>query len=186
MFPTNTPFRHEKKTQHIELRIKRISQLFNSLDPSPFIEKDLDDDAVEFIVSYVKEFGLSSDSVILIHLPPHLKGKVRENDVKKAINNFFSYKSDIFRKEVRMKIVEGQKSLVIGLVFLASCLLVRNLFFSDASSVISAIISEGLMIGGWVGMWNPISNILYDWRPMSQQKNIYEKLANMPVEFTYY
>ena len=35
----------------IELRLKRLDQLFESYDPAPFHEKDLDPDAEEFIVS---------------------------------------------------------------------------------------------------------------------------------------
>ena len=35
----------------IEIYLDRIEQLFNSMDPSPFHEKDLDRDAEEFIVS---------------------------------------------------------------------------------------------------------------------------------------
>jgi hypothetical protein len=33
----------------ISLNLRDVNQLFNSMDPSPFIEKDLDDDAEEFI-----------------------------------------------------------------------------------------------------------------------------------------
>ncbi len=35
----------------IRLKLRDVHQLFNSMDPSPFIEKDLDDDAEEFIVA---------------------------------------------------------------------------------------------------------------------------------------
>jgi aquaporin Z len=35
----------------IELKLRDTSQLFNSMDPSPFVGKDLDNDAVEFIGS---------------------------------------------------------------------------------------------------------------------------------------
>ena len=41
----------------ISLKLREMSQLFNSMDPSPFIEKDLDDDAEEFIVSWAQEFS---------------------------------------------------------------------------------------------------------------------------------
>ena len=36
----------------IEIQIEEIAQLFHSLDPFPFREKDLDKDAEEFIVSW--------------------------------------------------------------------------------------------------------------------------------------
>src|SRR5439155_10099296 len=41
---------------HIELNLRDINQLFNTMDPSPFHEKDLDHDAEEFILSWAQEF----------------------------------------------------------------------------------------------------------------------------------
>jgi hypothetical protein len=39
----------------IKLKLRDMGQLFNSMDPSPFIEKELDADAEEFIVSWAHE-----------------------------------------------------------------------------------------------------------------------------------
>ena len=36
----------------IEIRVDRLAQLFHTLDPFPFREKDLDQDAEEYIVSW--------------------------------------------------------------------------------------------------------------------------------------
>lgn len=36
----------------IELRLRTVDQLFNTMDPSPFHERDLDDDAADFILSW--------------------------------------------------------------------------------------------------------------------------------------
>ena len=38
------------EVHRVELNLKDIDQLFNTIDPSPFHEKDLDHDAEEFIV----------------------------------------------------------------------------------------------------------------------------------------
>jgi hypothetical protein len=43
--------------QTIELRLTRLQQLFNSFDPSPFRDRDLDQDAEAYIV----ESATSSD-----------------------------------------------------------------------------------------------------------------------------
>lgn len=40
----------------IEIRLHNLNQLFNSIDPSPFHEKDLDHDAEEFIVGGCRSF----------------------------------------------------------------------------------------------------------------------------------
>jgi hypothetical protein len=48
---TNTATKDRGHQHTISLQLRDTNQLFNSMDPSPFIEKDLDDDAKEFIVS---------------------------------------------------------------------------------------------------------------------------------------
>jgi hypothetical protein len=52
----------------ISLKLRDTNQLFNSMDPSPFIEKDLDDDAEEFIVSWAQEFPPNASIKLRIHL----------------------------------------------------------------------------------------------------------------------
>jgi len=39
---------------HIELKVRNINALFNSLDPAPFREKDLDAAAEAFIVGWAR------------------------------------------------------------------------------------------------------------------------------------
>jgi hypothetical protein len=52
----------------ISLKLRDMNQLFNSMDPSPFIEKDLDDDAEEFIVSWAQEFPHNAPVKLRIYL----------------------------------------------------------------------------------------------------------------------
>jgi hypothetical protein len=40
----------------LEVRLSTLRQLFNSLDPSPFHEKDLDREAEEYIVGWANEY----------------------------------------------------------------------------------------------------------------------------------
>ena len=43
---------------NIEIKLGRMQQLFNSFDPSPFHERDLDQDAEAYIVDSVDEFHM--------------------------------------------------------------------------------------------------------------------------------
>ena len=51
----------------IEIRVDDIAQLFDTLDPFPFRERDLDKDAEEFIVGWGQEFPRHSALKIIIH-----------------------------------------------------------------------------------------------------------------------
>src|SRR5690349_10290158 len=56
----------------LDLRVRELAQLFNSLDPSPFLNRDLDRDAEEYIESWALEFPAGSRYHITVHLqqPP--------------------------------------------------------------------------------------------------------------------
>jgi hypothetical protein len=60
---------HQSWQNAIEIRIEEISQIFNTLDPFPFREKDLDKDAEEFIVGWARELPADKPLKIIVHLP---------------------------------------------------------------------------------------------------------------------
>ncbi|MDD3175860.1 MAG: hypothetical protein PHU51_05265 [Candidatus Nanoarchaeia archaeon] len=174
-------------TKYINIRIKRQDQLFNSFDPSPFIEKDLDNDAIEYLVSYFEEYGLNEKIEILIHLPKSQKRRTSEKIIKKGIHNYFEYKKDIESHKIKKKLESSRVSFIIGLMILISCmglkyaLVARLMNYSWAS----AILSEGLTIGGWVAMWKPMGEILYEWLPLKRDRDIYNKISEAQIEFIY-
>jgi hypothetical protein len=175
----------KNKVELIEIKIRKINQLFNSFDPSPFLEKDLDDDAFEYIVSSVGEHSLKTKQKIIIYMPRNQQRKVSEHEIRRAIHHFFEYKSLLADRSIKLKLQEGQLSFVIGIIFLASCLLIRELIISRQDNLAISILAEGLIIGGWVAMWKPISNILYDWWPVRKERQVYDKISKMDIEFKY-
>jgi hypothetical protein len=178
----------QERVKLIEIKIKKINQLFNSFDPSPFLEKDLDDDAFEYIVSSVSEHPHKTKQKVLIHLPKNQQKSISEVEIRKAIHNYFEYKKILAERSIKLKLKEGQYSLIIGVAFLATCLLIREWFVTipaGSQTVWTYIVIEGLLIGGWVAMWKPISDILYEWWPIYKEKNIFKKISEMDIEFRY-
>lgn len=172
-------------SQAVELKLKTIKQLFNSLDVSPFIEKELDPKADDYIVSTVKELGVANVSGLIIHLPKNQKSKTPIKDVEEAVHNHFEYKRKQSDKNINEKILEGNRSMTIGMLFLAAMLLLRHYIESMPQVLLTQILAEALLIVGWVAMWKPISNILYDWWPLSKERKVHKKLAKINVEFVF-
>ena len=52
----------------VEVNLREVGQLFNTMDHSPFHERDLDHDAEEFILSWVREFPVNDPVVLVVHL----------------------------------------------------------------------------------------------------------------------
>lgn len=165
----------------IRLKLHDVAQLFNSMDPSPFIEKDLDADAEEFIVSWALEYPL--DDPVRLHVC--LEQSLAENPkelIKTAVHNYFAHRTEINDLEFKRLLDQGRSSLLIGLVFLSVCLILSNALLGQVSGTWAAVARESLTIAGWVAMWRPMEIHLYDWWPLRRRGRIYEKLSRMPVE----
>jgi len=75
---------------HIELNLRDINQLFNTMDPSPFHEKDLDHDAEEFILSWAQEFHRHELVDLIVHLEKLPVGQDARRIVEEAVHNYFA------------------------------------------------------------------------------------------------
>ena len=166
----------------IEIRLRDVSQLFNSMDPSPFHEKDLDHDAEEFIVSWAQEFPLHEPVSLVIHLPQAPSEGDPPQSIATAIHNYFGYRAKLNSLEFKRLLAQGRKSLAIGVLFLVGCLLASELLVHLESSPWAKILRESLTIGGWVAMWRPMEIYLYDWWPLRRRGKIYAKMSRMDIE----
>jgi hypothetical protein len=166
----------------IELKLRDVNQLFNTMDPSPFHDKDLDHDAEEFILSWAREFPLSESVALVVHLSDVPAGQNAQVLVEQAIHNYFAYRSRLNRMEFRQLLQLGRRDLVIGLVFLGTCLISGEALARLSSGTLLNILRESLTIAGWVAMWRPMEIYLYDWWPVHRRGKVFEKLSRMPVE----
>ena len=64
------------------------------MDPSPFIEKDLDDDAEEFIVSWTQEFSPNAPIKLRIYLEQSSAGDPKKL-IRTAVHNHFAHRAKI-------------------------------------------------------------------------------------------
>ena len=178
--PSKTSFQSNSGNT-IELRLQDIEQFFNTMDPSPFHEKDLDHDAEEFIVSWAREYPLEAPLRLIVHLhSPNGCGDSVEI-VERAVHNYFRHRAELSRRELRQLFRAGRISLVIGLSFLAICLSGAEIL-EGASIPGTTVLRESLKIGGWVAMWHPMEVYLYGWWPLRRMGRIYRKLSSFPVE----
>lgn len=162
----------------IEIRLERLSQLFNMLDPFPFRERDLDADAEEFIVGWARELPRRGPLRILIHLPSEEADSPQARGVGEAIRNFFGARASVVSRELRelLRIVEGM--LVIGGAVLALCLfLARSATEALGEGTFNAFVAESLVILGWVANSRPLEIFLYEWWPLVRQRNLFRRLA---------
>lgn len=165
----------------IEISLNRLTQLFNSFDPSPFHERDLDREAEDYIVGSAEEAPRQRPLALIIHLPADQMPAAGLADLRQAIHNYFAYRHDQESRRLRLLFRDGRLALMTGLTFLFCCVLLRELASSFSNDAASEIFGEGMLIIGWVAMWRPLEIFLYEWMPIRRRCGILANLAQMAV-----
>lgn len=167
--------------QHLELRVRELAQLFNSMDPTPFHNKALDREAEAFIETWARGLPLQGT----LHLTLHLQQLPPEGDpsalVTEAVHNHFADKTNQVRRDLSDLFWQGRISLLIGVAFVALCLLAADAIGKLGTGTAHTIARESLTIVGWVAMWRPLQIFLYDWWPLAKRMRIFKALAHAQV-----
>jgi hypothetical protein len=166
----------------IRISLKSPDHLFNSIDPSPFQERDLDEAAERFILNWARDVSPASELKLEVKLQgPKDLGDCREQ-ITQAVHEQFRRRSETVSRELRDLLSRGRISAVIGAAFLAATVLSGDLISRLlGQSHTNAIIQEGLQLLGWVSTWRPIEIFLYGWWPLIAERKLFDRLSRMPV-----
>ena len=164
----------------VELRLDRISRLYNSLDPAPFHEKELEAAADDYIVGSAEDAGRRPIRLVIM-LPGDELARPEAQHLAASIRHHFELRAASERRKLRAMWRQGRTALVIGVGFLAACLFARTLLFATASTL-AHYVAEGLLIVGWVAMWGPLDIFLYGWWPIRTQLRLFDRLSRLDVD----
>lgn len=172
--PSDEPVQSDP--QVIEIRLRTIGQLFNTLDPFPFRDKDLEPEAEKYIVEWAEDLPKDQPIRIVVDLPSDT-GPIASADLAHAISSAFAARAVTETKALRSLFRDGRVALVIGVAILAlSLFLSLNLsHFFEAS--VARVVQESFIILGWVVIWRPAEMFLYDWLPIVRRRKLYRRLA---------
>ena len=166
----------------IEVNVGTLKQLFNSMDPSPFRDRDLDPKVDEYIVEWAREVATQRPLALVVYLS---RDHARDEDaaeLQQAVHEYFHARAAAERRSLRRLLRTGRISLVIGLLFLAAAMILGDLVSGLVGRYdYGEIIAHSLLIGGWVALWRPIEIFLYDWWPIRAEAKLYDRLSAMPV-----
>ncbi len=171
----------------IEMKLSSVSQLFNSFDPAPFHEKELDINAEYYIVDAVTDFPLKTRFKVVIYLPDGAKDTKQAHHIPEAVKGHFEYKALVQRRKFRQRLVYGEFTLVVGLMFLAIATLASLAIDAYSGSYpVAHIIASALTVMGWVAMWEPVTVFLFQLWPIVKQRKVYEKISRVEVDIQPY
>jgi hypothetical protein len=175
------PASHRPLVCRIEIHLPALHELFNALDPSPLVGRDIDDRVEEFIVETARDTPSALEFELAVSVPADGAGGLDHGEVEAAVQAYFAYLRDVQRDRVRRLLRDGRQALALGLAFLVVCTALGQLVSAFAPEAVGGFLVEGLLIIGWVANWRPVEIFLYEWRPMRARARLYDRLCRMRV-----
>lgn len=164
----------------IELRIDRLEQLFDSLDPAPFHAKALDPNADSYLRDSAGEHSSLDNLGINIHGPATLANCV--DDIASAIHAHYKLASQQAERRHKRRRRVGRVALITGTVILAVALFLRT-WVKTIEGSFGEVLAEGLLILAWVALWRPIETIGFDSWESREDRRMLNALSSVPVRF---
>lgn len=178
-------YRTEEGRACIDVHLESSRQLFDNRDPAPFRERDLDEHAVEYLVSAVQELPPKVEPAIILWIAEGHPPRIAAEHLVAAVRAHFAHEIERLDRQVRQHLRLGHLFLVVGLSALVVFLSLAELTLTMAAGHLRQILREGLVITGWVAMWRPLEVLLYDWWPLVQQRKLARRMLEVPVTVRY-
>jgi hypothetical protein len=187
----------------LDLHLAELRQIFDSMDPAPFRERDLDPKANEYIVDWARECPPDRPLALVVHLAAPGRSEAASLEARSAqgaspdpqraaagdapllgdaLREFYRRRAAATRQALSRLFRTGRLSLLIGLAFVAAATAVGEALSTLITrESFAGLLRESLVIGGWVALWRPLEIFLYDWWPVRAEARLYDRLALMQV-----
>ena len=169
---------HATRAATVSVRVRDLAQLFNSLDASPFWDRDLDTHAAAFIEEEFSE----NRSAPTWHLHVHAsEGADLAGDLQPALEHYYTRMAHSAALRLREQTRLGQLALLGGIGIFLLSMSARGILGRLATRGLSPLIDEGLIILAWLALWRPIETLVYGWVPLFRKRRLYQRLAAVQV-----
>lgn len=170
----------------VEVRIflSSISNAFDTTTPVPLPYIELQPELVSLIHECLEALPKKKKvSLITILLPEsETKNPVTTTFAELFIHRYITERVERHKRLERDALREMLRALFYGFGFMAACQIVRYLTQWVDFPTLAQTISEGLLVLGWVALWNPYDRWLFDWLPKRRKRQEIEKLIGVKVQ----
>lgn len=176
-------YQKDKNAFILDISIGYYRDLYNDWDFSPFKRRELDSDLMSYIEEASEEIPLKYNIIINFFMPEEMRDPLKEEKSKTGLKNYFNYmlyKMQGERNKYRRRALNYT---------LTGLLLVLVVFFIQKyvrQIIYLSIFPEGLVIGGWVFIWEVFTILFFENSERKVKISEYKRLMKSEINYRYY
>lgn len=161
----------------ISIFARNVEELYNNFDKeSSFLKKDLNEELVEYLIESVKE--LENEKFVIKFYFKEKIDKESQQRIQNSIKRFFKYMQELEKEKMSQQIKNAFIFMIIGIFFTA-----LSIGFGERESIVQKVLLEGLMVAGWVSLWEALATFLIKWLPLTKKLKLFKKISSANLKF---
>lgn len=154
-----------------------LETLFHPLDPTPYPEKALSQEFIEYLEEKIEENekGALRLEIINTKLPTDIfSEEALERALRWGIEKVIQDSEQEIKKIMRI----GRKEFAYASMITIFCIfLAVYAGMSEWLDVLQPVFVSGTIVIGWVALWYPVEVLLFDWWPARERRLKFERLS---------
>ncbi|MGB8454004.1 MAG: hypothetical protein WCD89_16960 [Anaerocolumna sp.] len=174
-------FEKESNTYLIEVSLDDYDDVYDEWDPAPFKRRFIEGGFDDFIVSSSEDIPMKYNLSVVLYIPDNKKDLNKEAAVDSAYKNYYGYRIEKIKKS-KLKL----RKRTVSYFLLAAIFLSPGYFFQlETANIVFNILKEGILIGGWVFLWEFFTNLFIKSREINSTYKLYIRLFFSEIRFIY-
>lgn len=165
----------------IEVSLKNYAEIFNDWDHAPYKRKDIDPDLLGFLEDSVDDIPLKHNIDIGFYITDEYQNKDREMLIASWFKTFYEFYIEIEKSKTKSIVIQAAVYMLISIGLLTLS------FFGIIirSSILAYILTEVIVVGGWIFLWEAISKIIFERQTITKLIKNYRRFTQADIYFRY-
>ena len=170
----------------IILVLTNVEQLFDTDVPVPSEYVALDSDVLDFFASTIRKHQKACREFRLIVRLPEQALREVEPDMRTSVDltlkGYFLAREKRIAERLHEHFQDAWKMFGFGFAFMLACTLLRTYLAPEEVHTLMSSFREGLLVIGWVALWKPVEELLFNWWPLKRELSSWHKLSKMEMK----
>jgi hypothetical protein len=165
----------------ISSALDKYVDVFNELDSAPWRRRDLDHDLRLFLEDCSNDIPNKYDVILQFNVEQEKQDSAKEERLKVGLRTYFTFVRASLQKDIRHSY---QRSIFYAVIAFFLILASYSLSAISTNALLASVF-DVVAIGGWVFLWEAISNFAFDTHGARSRYKMYQRFSMAEIRFTY-
>jgi hypothetical protein len=170
------------RSDEFAMRLRSVDDLWFEFDARPVAERQMVDEVHDHLLDEWERLRDKRPSTLVVYAPASERPATDEAAVRAAIQGDIRASREPLRRAGPLSRRE-RNAFWIGVVVMLGTIIVSTLLERASDAVVVEGVSQGIVVFGWVALWQPAAHFVTEVLPHYFNRRRYKEFADVDVRF---